>query len=358
MKIKIFDKSGNEVLPKERIFYLPEFKLEKNFEHYMLKEIHEQPQTSKILIESLKHEQNSVIDKIISLIYNSKKIVFIAAGSSYHASLIASHLFRKLGFESFAIIASEYEEFNYDKNTLVFAVSQSGETMDTIIAVKNLKDKVNKIVSVINIPHSTLHRLADYSIEIKAGIEKCVAATKTYTNQVITFFYLAKLLGMNLDLEKIPKEISESIKENEDKIKNNFAPMLKSLNNLFIIGRSVNYYSSLEIALKLKEISYIHAEALYGGELKHGTLALIDENSCVLALNPYWDKHIKTNIEEVKARGAKVLEIPKDFYVNSDYPYFSLYSVIIGQLLTYYIAKEKNLPIDYPRNLAKSVTVI
>ncbi|MFH7904007.1 MAG: SIS domain-containing protein [Candidatus Aenigmatarchaeota archaeon] len=355
--MKIFDKNGNEILPKERIFYLPEFKLEKNFEHFMLKEIHEQPKASKILIESLKNEQNSELDKIISLIHNSKKIVFIAAGSSYHASLIASHLLRKLGFESYAIISSEYEEFNYDKNTLVFAVSQSGETMDTILAVKSLKDKVNKIISVINIPHSTLHRLADYSIEIKAGIEKCVAATKTFTNQVITFFYLARLLGMNLDIDKIPKDISESIKENEEKIKKQ-ASILKSLNNLFVIGRSINYYSSLEIALKLKEISYIHAEALYGGELKHGTLALIDENSYVLALNPYWDKNIKTNIEEVKARGAKVLEIPKDFYVNSDYPYFSLYSVIIGQLLTYYIAKEKGLPIDYPRNLAKSVTVI
>ncbi|MEM5828207.1 MAG: SIS domain-containing protein [Candidatus Aenigmatarchaeota archaeon] len=357
MIMKIFDKNGNEILPKERIFYLPEFKLEKNFEHFMLKEIHEQPKASKILIESLKNEQNSELDKIISLIHNSKKIVFIAAGSSYHASLIASHLLRKLGFESYAIISSEYEEFNYDKNTLVFAVSQSGETMDTILAVKSLKDKVNKIISVINIPHSTLHRLADYSIEIKAGIEKCVAATKTFTNQVITFFYLARLLGMNLDIDKIPKDISESIKENEEKIKKQ-ASILKSLNNLFVIGRSINYYSSLEIALKLKEISYIHAEALYGGELKHGTLALIDENSYVLALNPYWDKNIKTNIEEVKARGAKVLEIPKDFYVNSDYPYFSLYSVIIGQLLTYYIAKEKGLPIDYPRNLAKSVTVI
>jgi len=356
MNFKIYNKEGKEVFHREKIVYLPEFDVEKNFEHYMLKEIYDQKISSKILIESLKNEQSSILDKIISLIHNSDKIVFIAAGSSYHSSLIASHLLRKLGFESYSIVASEFEEFNYNKKTLVFVVSQSGETMDTIIAAKKLKDKVFSLISVVNIPFSTLHRMADLAIEIKAGIEKCVAATKTYTNQVITFFYLAKLLGMNIDIEKIPKGISEAIKENEEKIKN-FAKNLKELKDIFIIGRGINYYSSLEIALKLKEIAYIHAEALYGGELKHGTLALIDENSHVLALNPYFDENIKTNIEEVKARGGKVFEIPKDFYVDSDYPCFSLYSVIVGQLLTYYIAKEKNLPIDYPRNLAKSVTV-
>jgi len=356
MKIKIYNKEGNEIIPKEKTVFLPEIRVEKNFEHFIIKEIYEQQISSKILIESLKNEQSSILDKIISLIYNSNKIVFIAAGSSYHSSLIASHLLRKLGFESYSIVASEFEEMNYDKKTLVFLVSQSGETMDTILAAKKLKDKVFSLVSVVNVPFSTLHRIADLSLEIKAGVEKCVAATKTYTNQVITFFYLAKLLGMNIDVEKIPRGVSEAIKENEEKIKN-LAKNLKDLKDIFIIGRSINYYSSLEIALKLKEIAYIHAEALYGGELKHGTLALIDENSYVLALNPYFDENIKTNIEEVKARGAKLFEIPKDFYVDSDYPYFSLYSVIIGQLLTYYIAKEKNLPIDYPRNLAKSVTV-
>jgi len=356
MRLKIYDKEGREILPKEKIVFLPEINLEKKFDHFMLKEIYEQQISSKVLIDSLKNEQSSILDKIISLIYNSNKIVFIAAGSSYHSSLIASHLLRKLGFECYSIVSSEFEEMNYDKKTLVFLVSQSGETMDTIIAAKKLKDKVFSLVSVVNVPFSTLHRIADLSLEIKAGIEKCVAATKTYTNQVITFLYLAKLLGMNVDIEKIPKGISEAIKENEEKIKN-VAKNLKDLKDIFIIGRGINYYSSLEIALKLKEIAYIHAEALYGGELKHGTLALIDESSYVLALNPYFDEDIRTNIEEVKARGAKLLEIPKNFYVDSDYPYFSLYSVIVGQLLTYYIAKEKNLPIDYPRNLAKSVTV-
>jgi len=193
MNIKIYNREGQEILPKEKIVFLPEIKVEKNFEHFMIKEIYEQQVSSKILIESLKNEQLPILDKIISLIYNSNKIVFIAAGSSYHSSLIASHLLRKLGFESYSIVASEFEEMNYDRKTLVFLVSQSGETMDTIIAAKKLKDRVFSLVSVVNVPFSTLHRISDLSLEIKAGIEKCVAATKTYTNQVITYLYLTKL---------------------------------------------------------------------------------------------------------------------------------------------------------------------
>lgn len=356
MRLMIFDREGREIKYREKIFCLPEFKTEKNFEHFMIKEIYEQVLASKALIESLKNEQNNLIDKVISLIYNSEKIVFIGAGSSYNSGLFASHLFRKLGFKSYAVIASEFDEMIYDRKTLVFLISQSGETMDTILAAKALKGRVYSLVGVINIPFSTIYRISDISIEIRAGVEKCVAATKTFTNQVITFFYLASLLGMNIDIDRIPKDIENTIIENEEKVKF-VSRKIKNLREIFILGRGINYYSSLEIALKLKEISYIHAEALHGGELKHGSLALIDENSYVLALCPYWDRDIKINIEEVMARNANVLKIPGDFFVFPEYPYFSLYSVVLGQLFTYYIAKEKKLPIDYPRNLAKSVTV-
>ncbi|MEM0481234.1 MAG: SIS domain-containing protein [Candidatus Aenigmatarchaeota archaeon] len=356
MEIKIYNKNGIELKLEEKVINLQELKYETSFEHFLIKEIYEQKIVSKILIESLRIEQKDRIYKIRQLISESNKIVFIGAGSSYNSSLIGAHLLRKLGYESYAIIASEFEELNYDKSTLVFLVSQSGETMDTILAAKKLKNKVKALVSIVNIPYSTLFRISDYPLEIKAGPEKSVAATKTYTNQVLTFFFLAKELGFKIKINKIPKEIEKTIERNENKIKE-ISKILKDVKDLFILGRGINFYSSLEIALKLKEISYIHAEAFYGSELKHGTLALIDENSYVLALAPFWDENIKVNIEEVEARGAKVFSIPQDFKVSEKYPEFSLYSVIIGQLLTYYTAKEKGLPIDYPRNLAKTITV-
>jgi len=356
MKIRFFNREGKEIEKKVVKLKWIDFDIKKDFEHFMIKEIYEQPLVSKILIDSLKTEQEDAVNRFLDEIEKANKIVFIAAGSSYHSSLIGSRLLRELGYEAYSVLASEYKDIRYDKNTLIIAVSQSGETMDVILALKDLKERVKRVLSVVNVPYSTVQRMSDLSLEIKAGPEKCVAATKTYTNQVITFFYLANMLGMKIDIDEIPLEIEKVIRTNEEKIKK-IARELKEEKDIFIIGRGINYYSSLEIALKLKEISYIHAEALAGGELKHGTLALIENGTKVLALNPSWDVDIKTNIEEVVSRGGIVYEIPKDFYADESYPNFSLYSVIIGQLLTYYIAKEKGLPIDYPRNLAKSVTV-
>jgi len=357
MIIKIYNKEGKEIKKDIKQLKWIEFEVEKRFEHFMIKEIYEQPIVSKILIDSLETEQSYIVDKFINIIENSKKIVFLAAGSSYHSSLIAAHLLRKLGYETYSVLASEYKEMLYNKDTVVIAVSQSGETMDVILALKEIKDKVKNILSVVNVPYSTIQRMSDLSLEIKAGPEKCVAATKTYTNQVIAFFYLAKKLGMNIDINRIPKDIKDVIEKNENKIKE-IAKNVKNERDIYILGRGINYYSAQEIALKLKEISYIHAEALPAGELKHGTLALIEAGTVVIALNPKWDKEIKTNVEEVLARGGKIIDIPNKFTMIDSYPNFTLYSVIIGQLLTYYTAKEKGLPIDKPRNLAKSVTVI
>ena len=356
MNIRFFNKDGDEI--NKKIVKLRWIDLSTNmkYEHYMIKEIYEQPIVSKILLDSLETEQIDKVNALLDGIEKASKVVFIAAGSSYNSSLIGSRLLRELGYEAYSVLASEYDNIIYNKDTLVIVVSQSGETMDAILAIKALKGKVKDIFSIVNVPYSTIERLSSLSLEIKAGPERCVAATKTYTNQVVTFYYLANKLGMKVNLNKIPIEIRNIIESNKEKIEN-ISKEIKSENSLFIIGRGLNYFSSLEIALKLKEISYIHAEALPGGELKHGTLALIEEGTKVLALSPSWDNNIKTNIEEVLARGGVVYEIPKHFNVSESYPEFSLYSVIIGQLLTYYIAREKKLPIDYPRNLAKSVTV-
>ncbi|RDD52737.1 SIS domain-containing protein [Nanoarchaeota archaeon NZ13-N] len=356
MEVKFFNKRGEEVEKKPLKLKWVDFDIKKEFEHFMIKEIYEQPLVSKILIDSLRTEQSDIVNKFLDEIEKANRIVFIAAGSSYHSSLMGSRLLRELGYEAYSVLASEYKDMKYDKNTLIIAVSQSGETMDVILALKDLKERAKKVLSVVNVPYSTIQRISDSSLEIKAGPEKCVAATKTYTNQVIAFLYLANRLGMKVNVEEIPDEINRTINMNEEKVKE-IARDLKEERDIFIIGRGINYYSSLEISLKLKEISYIHAEALAGGELKHGTLALIEKGTKVLALNPSWDIDIKTNIEEVASRGGVVYEIPKDFYAKESYPNFSLYSVIVGQLLTYYTAREKGLPIDYPRNLAKSVTV-
>jgi glucosamine--fructose-6-phosphate aminotransferase (isomerizing) len=355
MRIKFYNILGKEI--NKEIKKLKWINLEdKNiYEHYMIKEIHEEPLVSKILIDSLETEQNYIVDKFIKEIEEADKVVFLGAGSSCHSSLIGSRLFREIGIEAYSIISSEYKDMKYDKNTLVIAISQSGETMDTIIAIKNIKNRVKDILSIVNVPYSSIQSLSSFSLEIKAGPEKCVAATKTYINQVITLFYLVNKFGLKINLKEIPEKIRDTLK-NAEKIKE-IAKEFVNEKDLYIIGRGINYYSSLEIALKLKEISYIHAEALAGGELKHGTLALIEPGTKVLALDPKWDEDIKTNIEEIKARDGRVYEFSKYFYINNDYPEYSLYSVIVGQLLTYYIAKYKGLPIDYPRNLAKSVTV-
>lgn len=358
MKINYYNKFGDQIKKSSKTLRWIDFTTEKKFDHYMLKEIYEQPMVSKLLIDSLNTEQSDIVEKFIKAITEASKVVFIAAGSSYYASSLGAYLLRKLGIEAYAVIASEYDEWvNYDNNTTVIAVSQSGETMDVILALKNLKNKVKKILSVVNVPYSTIQRMSDCSLEIKAGPEKCVAATKTYMNQVITFYYLARELGFSVNIDNIPSNIQKIIEWNEKNIID-IAKELKGDNDIYILGRGLNYFASLEIALKLKEIAYIHAEALPAGELKHGTLALIEPGTKVIALSPSWDSKVKTNIEEVKSRGGVVLNIPEDFKFT-EYSYeFPIYSVVIGQLLTYYIAKEKGLPIDKPRNLAKSVTVI
>ncbi len=357
--IRIFNKKGNLIKKKIKNLTLVELSAKKReFEHFMLKEIFEQPLAAKILIESLEGEQGERIDKLCELIEKSKNIVFLGAGSSYHASLIGAYLLRKLGFLAEAILASEYQLGVYDKETLLIPVSQSGETMDVLLAVKNLRKKVFHVFSVLNIPYSSLERLSDSFVYINAGLEKCVAATKTYTNQVLLFLLLAKKLGLRIPIRKAPNALQEIIEKNEERsIK--IAKEIKNEESIYIIGRGINLFAGMEIALKLKEISYIHAEVLAGGELKHGTLALIEPGTKVLSLNPKWDKRIESNMKEIESRGGKIYSINKngDFVVPEDKFLYPVYAVICGQLLTYYTAKERGLPIDKPRNLAKTITV-
>ncbi|MHC1605754.1 MAG: glutamine--fructose-6-phosphate transaminase (isomerizing) [Candidatus Methanofastidiosia archaeon] len=334
------------------------------YNHYMIKEIHEQPLVAKRIIESLEREQKCKMEALCELSKNAKRVLFVAAGTSYHASLIGVYFLNSIGVEAHTLIASEFQNYMLaDKNTLVIAISQSGETMDVVKAIKFARSRGSKIASIVNIPYSSIQRLSDTSIEILAGQEICVASTKTYTNQVIVLMKFAQILGFKTDLDPIPSQIRETIESSEDKIME-MAKMLKDVEDIYVIGRGVSYPVSREVALKLKEIAYIHAEGMMGGELKHGTIALIEDGTPVFSFIQNDDFDMVSNTEEVEARGARVIMVsdnpgfePTFLLPKGVCNSFSINATVIGQLFAYYIAREKGLPIDKPRNLAKSVTV-
>lgn len=341
-----------------------------HYPHYMLKEIYEEPEAARRLLQSLEYEQKEKLHELKAMIESSKRVVFVAAGTSYHAALLGVTFLNKTGKEAHAIIASEFRNFTLlDKDTLVIAVTQSGETMDVIEALHGIKQQGVTIASLVNVPYSTVQRMSNLSINICAGQEICVAATKTFVNQVVALLALAELFGYKNDMERLTRELEELLVQ-EEKIKE-IAQTLKNEKDLYIIGRGFCYPVAREIALKLKEISYIHAEGMMAGELKHGTLALIEQGTPVIALMPAGDSAIASNVKEVEARGARVIAVstnrPEHFEAihipAEDEASFTLLAAVAGQLLTYYIAREKKdkngnpLPIDKPRNLAKAVTV-
>lgn len=336
------------------------------FPHYMLKEIKEQPIVAKRLIDSFATTQKERLRKIISLIKQSSQVIFIASGTSYHASLIGAIILNKLGYNARTIIASEVETFvQFTKDTLCIAISQSGETMDVLIPLKAAKATGAKIVSIVNTPLSTIQRMSDVSIECLAGQEICVAATKTFTNQVIILLKIAQELGAAIDLAEVPKKIQQTLALNEGHVKT-LARDLSDKRHLFVLGRGMSYPMAREIALKLKEIPYIHAEGMMAGELKHGTIALIEKNTPVVALIPNGNLEMLSSTREVEARGAAIIAItnksvPGNYFefrvpASSDAE-FSIYACIIGHLLSYYLAVIRCCEIDKPRNLAKCVTV-
>ncbi len=360
----IFDKSGKNALHEIKKMELQKEESKGKYEHFMLKEIHEQPEASERLLKSLENEQKNNFLFMTHAIRKSQKTVFVASGTSYYASLLGVYFLKKAGIESQAIIASEFKDYANCDEALVIAVSQSGETMDVIDALKHAKLKKARIASILNAPNSTIHRMSGLSLQTVAGQEICVASTKSFTNQVVTFLAIAKQLGFEVDLEKLKNEI-QSVLALENEIKK-LAKQLKDSKDIYIIGRGLSYPVSREIALKLKEISYIHAEGMMGGELKHGTLALIEKDTPVIALIDN-NESIVSNVKEAEARGARIIALTNRkeklfeeeirLQTDSDAS-FAICAAIVGQLLAYYIAKEKNLPIDKPRNLAKSVTVL
>ena len=333
------------------------------YEHYMLKEINEEPIMAKRLLQSLKTTQYDKLFNFVHELKHSKRVVFVSCGTSYHAALVGAFIFNKMGIRSQAVIASEFENFvDIDSGTTVVAISQSGETMDVVVVIKKAAKLGAKVLSIVNVPYSTIQRHSTVSLEIMAGQEICVAATKTFTNQLLTLFAIGHELGYDgYKLSTIPKKIKKTILDTQEKLKA-LSKELENKEHIFVLGRGLSYPIAREFALKLKEIPYIHAEGMMGGELKHGTIALVEKNTPVISLISNKNSDMISNTKEVQARGAKTIIVSNtgDGDINveeSDDAEFSIYASIVGHLLSYYIARGKGLPIDKPRNLAKSVTV-
>ncbi|WP_456420100.1 glutamine--fructose-6-phosphate transaminase (isomerizing) [Methanocaldococcus infernus] len=342
------------------------------YEHFMLKEIMEQKETLKISSKISEKE----IKELSKLIEKYDKVYFIGMGTSYHACIYAEYLFAKLNK---LVIAQEASEFLnkgvVDKDTLVIAITQSGETYDTLKAMRFAKERGAKVVSIVNVLGSTATREADLTILMGAGIEIAVCATKTFTSQ-LTIIYRAfieygKLLGKDMrryeeELKKLPNYIEEVLNKRE-KIKE-IANSLKVSNYIFI-SKGINLVSALEGALKFKEITYLHAEGMSSGMLKHGTISLIDENMDTIAIVPPKESavysSIISNIEEVRARNGKVIAItptPLKNTINIEVPNVieEISPIVYApayQLLAYYKAVQLGRDVDKPRGLAKSVTV-
>ncbi len=358
------------------------------YEDFMLKEIYEQPTAIR---ETIGTRLNGDLKCDFSDINISKeylssisRIYIIACGTAMHAGLAVKPILERLIYIPVEVdIASEfrYRDPLIDKNTLIICISQSGETADTIAALKNAKVKGCKTIAISNVIGSSITREADFTIYTHAGPEIAVASTKAYTSQITVLsllaIHFAEILGSkdNEILQNLKEEILELsskasiVLENTDMIKN-FAKKIHKEKDIFFIGRGTDYAAAMESSLKLKEISYLHSDAYQSGELKHGSIALIEDDVTVIGIitdRRLVDKSV-SNLQEVITRGAKTLivtnqEIDTKLFPNivripKMHPLLSpIISVIPLQLLAYYVAKEKGLDVDKPRNLAKSVTV-
>jgi len=362
-----FNKNGKEAeKPIKKVLWSQEESEKKEYPHYMLKEIMEEPEVVQRMLFSLENEQKENFHKLIALIKKSRKIMFASCGTSYHASLLGAYYLHSVGVETQTLIASEFRHYaNVDDKTLVIAISQSGETMDVIDALKYAKRNKARIVSIVNVPFSTIQRMSEMSLSIIAGQEVCVASTKAFVNQATLMLKIAQAFGYKVNLNNMTNKIKSLLAKKEEIKK--IAEELTSSKDAYIIGRGLTYPVAREIALKIKEISYIHAEGMMGGELKHGTIALIEKGTPVISLINNHDADIVSNTKEVEARGAKIIVITNNpelgkkentIYIDTDNDgKFGILAAIAGQLIAYYAADKLGRPIDKPRNLAKSVTV-
>ncbi|MEM1527282.1 MAG: glutamine--fructose-6-phosphate transaminase (isomerizing) [Sulfolobales archaeon] len=351
------------------------------YEHYMIKEIREQPYALSQTISGLVSARDEV-DKSIKILRDSSTIYIVGAGSSYHASLAGALYLRYYGFKAHAVVASEANIHlrGLRAEDAVVAVSQSGETIDTLLAVRESKKKGARVIAIVNNPLSTIAREADTHIYMRSGPEICVAATKTFTSQVATLLYLGSTLADDSSrtpkaleaLKKLPYVAASIIESTEERVKV-LAKRMSSAQSAYYLGRAFGYPISAEAALKIKEVAYVHAEAYPAGESKHGPISLVVNGfPVVFTVIGELDELIEGNIEEMKSRGAYVVTVlPTNrvtpTIVNNSNEVIQLPQVplevslvtyvIPHQLLAYYTALERGYNPDKPRNLAKTVTV-
>ena len=386
--VKFYDTDLNEIKKTTDSIEWDSKGAEKDgYEHFMLKEINEQPKAIRETIGTRLNGSKVCFDELNfskEYLESLNKIYIVACGTAMHAGLVAKNIIEKLCKIPVEVdIASEfrYRDPLIDNKTLTIYISQSGETADTIAALKLAREKGAKTLAISNVIGSSITREADYSIYTHAGPEIAVASTKAYTSQVtmltLIALYFAEILErgdmekvetLKKDLLKLPEKAEEILK-NTSKIQK-FAKRIHKEKDMFFLGRGVDYAVSLEGSLKVKEISYIHSEGYASGELKHGPIALIDTGVTVIATMT--DKNLLeksiSNVQEVISRGAKVLAITNQDVENKGFDTIikipevtteisPVLSIIPLQLLAYYISTEKGLDVDKPRNLAKSVTV-
>lgn len=388
---QVFDRDGQLLnVPQRQITIKIKDIGKEDYPHFMLKEIFEQPKIIQAIIDSRIRDSNIHLGEEVNLtdveFRKINRILIHACGTSWHAGVVGKYM-----IERFARISTEVDissEFRYrdtvlDGNTAVIAISQSGETADTLAGLREAKAKFLKIISLVNVPHSSIHRESDGNIAIMAGPEIGVASTKAYTAELLNLYffslYLGRLRGFisqkELDshltaIKQLPYLLDDILQHTEPIME--IAQQFFNARDFLFLGRGINYPTALEGALKLKEISYIHATGYAAGEMKHGPIALIDSRMPVVCINPFSSVYEKmlNNIQEVSARqgiiiglvttgdtktaavSQQVISIPQCNEYASP-----ILAVVPLQLLAYYIATNKGLDVDRPRNLAKSVTV-
>ncbi|HFI0300758.1 TPA: glutamine--fructose-6-phosphate transaminase (isomerizing) [Streptococcus suis] len=384
--VEVMDYDGNAI---ERGSYTAELDLSDigkgTYPYYMLKEIDEQPTVMRKLISAYTNEagQVTVDADIIKAVQEADRIYILAAGTSYHAGFASKDFLEKLTDTPVELGISSEWGYNMpllSKKPLFVMISQSGETADSRQVLVKANEMGIPSLTVTNVPGSTLSREATYTMLLHAGPEIAVASTKAYTAQIATLAVLAKAVGdancnafakdfdLVHELSIVAQSIEASLSE-KDLIAEKVEKLLSTTRNAFYIGRGSDYYVSMEASLKLKEISYIQCEGFAAGELKHGTISLIEDGVPVLALisnHPHLASHTRGNIQEVVARGASVLTIVDeavarendDITVTTVHPFLSAIAMVVPtQLIAYYATLQRGLDVDKPRNLAKSVTV-
>lgn len=390
-QVQIFDRDGGLLEKEKHLIEWDVSAAEKGgYAHFMLKEIMEQPEAVRKTISPRLAEGEIVMDElkdVKELMKGISRIYLVACGSAYHVGMVGKYALEKLlRIPAEACLASEfrYSEPILGESSLMIVISQSGETLDSMAALREAKRKGSKVLSIVNVMGSSIARESDYVLYTWAGPEIAVATTKAYTTQMVLLLMLGVCMAKQLNrienqeygnivrgLQELPEKIGVVL--NNLDLYQKAASRYFNHNSVFYIGRNLDYALGLEGSLKLKEISYIHSESYAAGELKHGTISLIEHGTLVVALASYEPlaEKMLSNIVEVRSRGAEVLAMTTEqtegliqgqaseiFLIPRIHPLLQpVLGVIPLQLFTYYIALNRGCDIDKPRNLAKSVTV-